>query len=192
MGDFHAAAKYLKAAWDLMQSAVIGEHLAEAYEKTGKNLQAWHTYLQAYSAMTSTTDSKLREKLTAEFSKPTPKALLTGEVSAESFNKSDLMSMRTISIPGMGNPGAGYKSAEFAIAFTVGPKIEEVKFLSGAEELRPASSKIAAAKFTVSFPDNSTAKILRKGVLSCSQVLKSCTFVLYPVEFAPPLPQNNF
>src|SRR5262249_51371658 len=118
MGDFHAAAKYLKAAWDLMQSAVIGEHLAEAYEKTGKNLQAWPIYLQAYSAMTSATDSKLREKLTAEFSKPTPKALLTGEVPAE--YKSDLMSMRTISIPGLGNLGTGYKSAEFAIVFTVG------------------------------------------------------------------------
>jgi len=192
MADFHAAVKYLKAAWDLMQSPVIGEHLAEAYEKTGNNLQAWHTYLQAYSAMTRVTDAKLREKLTAEFSKPTPKALLTGEVSAESFNKSDLMSMRTISIPGMGNLGAGYKSAEFAIAFTIGPKIEEVKFLSGAEELRPAASKIAAAKFIVSFPDNSPAKILRRGVLSCSQALKGCTFVLYPVEFATPMPQNNF
>jgi hypothetical protein len=142
--------------------------------------------------MTSATDPKIRDKLTAEFSKPTPKALLTGQVSAESFNQGDLNSMRTVAVPGMSNVNAGTKSAEFAIAFTIGPKIEEVKFLSAAEELRFASSKIATAKFAVSFPDNSAAKILRRGVLRCSQALKGCSFVLFPVEFAPPLPQGKF
>src|ERR1700738_2387075 len=51
MGDVASAERYLEAAWTLMQSEVIGEHLAEDYEKLGKNVQAWHTYLLAYAAM---------------------------------------------------------------------------------------------------------------------------------------------
>jgi hypothetical protein len=59
------------------------------------------------------------------------------------------MSMRTIVLPKMEISGEGYKSAEFAISFTKGPKVEEVRFLSGAEELRSATAKVAAGKFNV-------------------------------------------
>jgi Flp pilus assembly protein TadD len=192
MGDFQSAKRYLESSWNLMQSAVIGEHLAENYEKLGEKLQAWHTYLLAYTAMGQSTDAKLRAKLTSEYAKPTPKALLNGSAPAKSFNPPDLMSMRTITIPNMEKFGDGYKSAEFAIAFTKGPKVEEVRFLSGAEELRSAAAKIAVSKFTISFPDDAPTRILRKGVLSCSQLMKGCTFVLYPVEAARPNLQPQF
>ena len=189
MGDFEAAAKYLEAAWNLMQSSIIGDHLAQAYEKLGKEVQAWHTYQLAFSAMDSSTDSELRQKLTSENSKPAPKALLKGGAAGK---LGDLMSLRTISIPKADDFGSEYKSAEFVITFTPGPKVEEVEFLSGAQELRSAVSKIAEGKFAVSFPDDSSATILRRGVLSCSQLMKSCTLVLYPVESTLPMTQNNF
>ena len=192
MGDFESAGKYLEAAWYLMQSAVIGEHLAEAYEKLGKNLQAWHTYLMAYTAMGQSTDSKLRAKLSSEYAKPIPKILMKSGTPAKPFDQTDLMSMRTIALPKVGNFSGGYKSAEIVVAFTRGPKVEEVRFLSGAQELRSATAQIAAGKFTVSFPDDAPTKILRKGVLSCSQIVKECTFVLYPVEAVAPNLQNQF
>jgi len=192
MGDFASAEKYLEAAWNLMQSAVIGEHLAEDYEKLGKNVQAWHTYLLAYAAMSQSTDAKLRAKLTSENAKPVPKALLKSGAPAKPFEQTDLMSMRTIALPKMDIPKEGYKSAEFAISFTKGPKVEEVRFLSGAEELRSATAKVAAGKFNVPFPDDAPTRILRRGVLSCSQVMKGCTLVLYPVEVFAPNPQNPF
>jgi hypothetical protein len=33
-------------------------------------------------------------------------------------------------------------------------------------------------KYTISFPDDTPAKILRRGVLSCPQAAGNCTFVL--------------
>jgi len=102
------------------------------------------------------------------------------------------MSMRTIALPKMEISGEGYKSAEFAISFTKGPKVEEVRFLSGAEELRSATAKVAAGKFNVPFPDDAPTRILRRGVLSCSQYMKGCTLVLYPVEVFAPNLQNPF
>jgi hypothetical protein len=102
------------------------------------------------------------------------------------------MSMRTIALPKMEISGEGYKSAEFAISFTKGPKVEEVRFLSGAEELRSATAKVAAGKFNVPFPDEAPTRTLRRGVLSCSQYMKGCTLVLYPVEVFAPNLQNPF
>jgi hypothetical protein len=101
-------------------------------------------------------------------------------------------SMRTIALPKMDIPGGGYKSAEFVISFINRSKVEEVRFLSGAEELRSATAKVAAGKFNVPFPDDAPTRILRRGVLSCSQLMKGCTFVLYPVEFFAPNLQNPF
>lgn len=191
MGDFASSEKYLEAAWNLMQSAVIGEHLAEDYEKLGKSVQAWHTYLLAYAAMNQSTDAKLRAKLTSENAKPVPKVLLKSSAPAKPFEQTDLMSMRTIALPKMEIRGEGYQSAEFAISFTKEPKVE-VWFLSGAEELRSATAKVEAGKFNVSFPDDAPTRILRRGVLSCSQLMKGCTFVLYPVEVFAPNLQNPF
>src|SRR5260370_17339324 len=141
-GDFASAEKYLEAAWNLMQSAVIGEHLAEAEEKRGKKVQARHTYLLAYAAMGQSTDAKLRAKLTSENAKPIPKMLLKSGAPAKPFEQTDLMSMRTIALPKMETPAEGYKSAEFAISFTKVPKLEEVRFLTCAEQLRSATPTI--------------------------------------------------
>jgi tetratricopeptide (TPR) repeat protein len=192
MGDFETAGKYLEAAWYLMQSATIGEHLAEAYEKLGKHLQAWHTYLLAYTAMGQSSEPKLRAKLSAEYDKPIPKTLMRSDAPAKPFEYPDLSSMRTITLPQMESMGAGYKSAEFAIAFMNGSKVVEVRFLSGAEELRSASARIATSKFDVRFPDAAPTRIIRRGVLSCSPSTKKCTLVLYPVEVLVAKPQVQF
>jgi len=40
LGDLPSAAKYIDAAWRLMQSAEIGEHLVEVYEGLGEKVKA--------------------------------------------------------------------------------------------------------------------------------------------------------
>ena len=71
-------------------------------------------------------------------------------------------------------------SADFFVLISPGPKVEEVKFISGAEELRSAAKDLELAKFDVYFPDDHKTKILRRGILMCHPGTSGCEFVLYP------------
>jgi tetratricopeptide (TPR) repeat protein len=50
LNDLPRAERYVKAAWRVSQSPVIGEHLGRIYEKQGKRLAAVHIYQLAHSA----------------------------------------------------------------------------------------------------------------------------------------------
>jgi tetratricopeptide (TPR) repeat protein len=191
MGDFAAAETYLGAAWNLMQAAVIGEHLGETYETLGKKQQATHLYAMALAAPGVQGKAKLRRELTAKTGRP---IVDKGANKGVPLPPGDggLSDLRTISIPKTDDFGGGYKSAEFAISLTKGRTLGEVKFLGGAEQLRAATVKVAAAKFDVEFPDDAPTQIVRRGILSCSQLLKRCTLVLYPVEAPQPMPRIDF
>ena len=73
-------------------------------------------------------------------------------------------------------------SADFFVLISPGPKVEEVKFISGAEELRSAAKDLELAKFDVDFPDDHKTKILRRGILMCHPANSGCEFVLYPPD----------
>jgi hypothetical protein len=83
---------------------------------------------------------------------------------------------------------AADKSAQFMVGLRKGPKVDEVKFLSGAEELRKAESAIAALKYDVEFPDDGSTRLIRRGILSCSELRQDGMFVVYPV-IASSVPQ---
>jgi Flp pilus assembly protein TadD len=191
MGDFAASEKYLGAAWKLMQSAVIGEHLGEAYEKLGKKQQASHVYAMALAAPGVQGNAKLRRELAAKAGLPAVDKVAKNGMPLPQGDGDALSALRTISIPKMDDFGGGYKSAEFAISLTKGRTLEEVKFLTGAEELRTATANVAAGKFDEEFPDDAPTQILRRGILSCSQLMKGCTLVLYPVEASQPMPRSD-
>ena len=55
--------------------------------------------------------------------------------------------------------------------------MEKVKFINGEEKLRSFEQKLQNLKYAVNFPDETPAKILRRGTLSCSQEA-ACRFVL--------------
>ena len=60
-------------------------------------------------------------------------------------------------------------SAQFTISIQNGvPQVDNVKFLNGAEELRGAGKVLAKVIYPNSFPDNTAARILRKGTLTCT------------------------
>ena len=46
-----------------------------------------------------------------------------------------------------------YAPAEFFLLFGPGPKVEDVKFISGSEKLKLASDVLSNAKFQVAFPE---------------------------------------
>jgi hypothetical protein len=73
----------------------------------------------------------------------------------------------------------GSATAEFFLLFSPGPKLEDVAFISGDEKLKSASDVISSAKFQVSFPRESSARLVRRAIVVCSPV-SGCELVLYP------------
>ncbi len=69
-------------------------------------------------------------------------------------------------------------TAEFFLLFGPGPKIEEVKFISGSEKLKFAGDLLKSADFQVAFPESSSARLIRRVMLMCSNI-SGCTAVLY-------------
>jgi hypothetical protein len=107
--------------------------------------------------------------------------LLGGEGKVDSTvnqHRDELQQMRTTTLKER-PPLTG--SAEFWVllgAANHGVAVENVKYVSGEEKLRSLEEALRHLKFDVNFPDETPTKILRRGVLSCSQASGSCTFVL--------------
>jgi tetratricopeptide (TPR) repeat protein len=166
MGDLARAEIYLNSAWQLGQDGVVGDHLGQVYEKEQKLPAALHTYelaLEAYPRLEETLE-RIR-KLAA--SAPVPANRMgSGE---------ELKLMRTVKLPAITKETA---SADFDVLLVANGKITKVNFLRGSEQLRHAGESLEKALFEEPFPPNSTARLVRRGILSCSDT--GCSFAFYP------------
>ncbi len=174
-GDFVRAEKYIAPAWTIAQHAEIGDHLAQIYEKTGRKVAAVRTYAAALSAVQPAT--QVREHL-ARVAGGNEK--VNGLVQE---HLGDLSKARTMALKAQGPPG---KKADFLVLFATPGRVEGVRFVEGDEEMRglvEAVQKIPAAGM---FPDETPAKILRRGVAACGST-GTCTFTLLLPEDAKPV-----
>jgi tetratricopeptide (TPR) repeat protein len=198
MGDYNAAEKYLQASWQLNQTAVSGEHLVEVYEKLGKTQKAASICNMAKAIVSNSPraqDSKLSDRL-AEAMKRLQSHLNPAPQSGSSstgYHSTDgqvaLVDIRSLDVHLSTKLRTEASHADFVISLTNGPKVDNVVFLRGSDELRDATAAITATKFPVSFPDATPTRILRKGSLSCSIYAKQCLLLLSTVEEAsPPAP----
>jgi tetratricopeptide (TPR) repeat protein/transglutaminase-like putative cysteine protease len=179
LGNLDEAERYLKAAWTLTQDAVSGDHLGQVYEKLGKKQQAARAYRLALQTIGRSGDPQMRDRLKSSV------ATLSNGAKSSSMTKDasiELSEERTFKLPQIHDWGGGHKSAEFVIAFTKDSGVAETRFLGGAEVLRSASAALGALKSSFPFPDDSQARIVREGVLSCSEFAKGCVFVFYPAD----------
>ena len=179
LGNLNEAEKYLKAAWVVTQEADIGDHLGQLYEKLGKKQQAVRAYGLALQALGRNGDPQMRNKLNWSIT-----GLAVGSNGSLGMRDSgvQLSEERTYKLPQVRDWGGGHKSAEFAIVLTKESGVTETRFLGGAQELRSAASALGMLKSSVPFPDDSHARIVRRGVLSCSELAKGCVFVFYPAD----------
>jgi TonB family protein len=170
-GDLPQAEKYVASAWTLRDDCEIGDHLAQIYEKQGRTPEAIHQYGLALAV--SCPQPETRRRLAA---------LLGGDKKIDRLIAGvapELPARRTIKFK---NPGNLKANAEFWVLFVTGEKVADVRFISGDETMRPLADAIRSAKFPAMFPDATDAKLLRRGILSCSHLITECTFVLLPVE----------
>jgi tetratricopeptide (TPR) repeat protein len=176
MDNFDKAEKCLRAAWVLSQRLPPANHLAQVYEKEHKIEAAKEMYRRALGAASQTSYVDIQEimqRMAKLDSKPIKKnfpALYTAGA--------DLSAMRTTKLPRL---VAGEATAEFYVIFAPGSKVEDTKFISGSPQLKTADHALQSAKFDIPFPDDSKARIVRRGILSCYPA-SGCSFVLFMID----------
>jgi Flp pilus assembly protein TadD len=169
-GNLNEAERYVSAAWQLDQHSEVADHLGQIYQNRGNKEEAIHFY--GLSLSTRRPELETRERLAA---------LVTAEKidSLIAERRKELLQLRTMTLK---NSTKKDGSAAFFILLsrdeTDLAKVEAVKFLSGTESLKDMSTALRTAKFSQTFPDASSLKILRRGILSCTATSPDCTFVL--------------
>jgi tetratricopeptide (TPR) repeat protein len=177
LNDLGPAEAYLKAAWTLNPSGVIGGHLGHVYEKEGKKEAALHTYQLASTGVQS---------LIIRTAQPTSPPVIPPD--APGLDKDirrlggklgpldaqdDLNRMRTFKLPRV---VSGTASAEFLVLIGPGDKVE-AKFISGSDSLKSVQKTLESINFNLKFPDDRPTRILRRGILGCYQYT-GCALVL--------------
>ena len=72
-------------------------------------------------------------------------------------------------------------TAEFFVMLVPGKSgaaAEGAKFVSGDEKLKVFLEALKTASYNLNFPDDVPTKVLRRGVLSCSDAASECTFLM--------------
>ena len=178
-GNLDRAEKYIEAAWQLTQHGEVGDHLGQIYEKRGRPQDAARQYALALAASRPVPETRKRLA-----------ALLGNEKQVdERVNavREELVQQRIVKLGKLLKASA---NAEFFVLFAPGSasaagvstKVEDLKFVSGDEQLRPLAAALRSARYPVLFPDDTPTRLVRRGVLSCSALTSECVFVLYQAD----------
>jgi hypothetical protein len=166
--------QFLTSAWLLSQSGTVANRLGQVLEKQGQPEKARHMYALAVAAGGSeVVDSRARL------------AKLAGDpVAAEkeaAQGSAELVQSRTVKLGPITSKSV---SARFNLVFDSSPRPERAEFVEGDESLRSAAEQLREKDFPVRFPDVSSVKIVRRGLLSCGG--SGCSIELLPIEKESP------
>lgn len=176
-GDLDTAEKYIKAAWMLQQNGEQGYHLGMIAEKRGRKDEAIRFYAQGAASHDPAVEA--REALLKLVPADSVQKLLdAAQADLRSHNVVDLgQLMPTLKAPA---------EAEFYVVFapdsTRAAQVVDVKFIKGADSLKPLASQLKTIKNQFVFPDNSPTKIVRRGALLCLPKPGGCTFTMIGVD----------
>jgi transglutaminase-like putative cysteine protease/tetratricopeptide (TPR) repeat protein len=167
-GENLPAMQFLTSAWLLSQSGTVANRLGQVLEKQGQPEKASHIYALAIAAGGSDVlDSRAR------LAKLDPAA---AEKEMEQAPL-ELVQARTVKLGAITNKTA---SARFNLVFDGSPRPERAEFFDGDESLRAAGEQLREKDFPVRFPDVSSVKIVRRGLLNCG--VSGCSIELLPIE----------
>jgi tetratricopeptide (TPR) repeat protein len=168
-GDFDNAERYISAAWWLSPHGEVGDHLGQILEKRGDKDAAIRAYAMAESGL-----------------RPTPEtashlARLVGANKVDAINQkfhAELLNQHTVPL-GKVSKDAG--NADFFVMLSKGASgtiVEDVKFVSGSENLKGLADALRRAKYDFNFPDGTPTRIFLRGSVSCLQATGDCNFVM--------------
>lgn len=166
LGHNDEAAKYCLSAWSMYQDAVVADHLGQIYEKMGRKLEAIKAYQWAIDTQSPPAETAARLKALDE------------KAASTSADPGVISMMRTVTVPRIVKEHA---SAEFFLLLSptpTGPKVTDVKFVSGSDILKDAGKALKSVKFNIPFPDDGPTRLLLHGVLDCEPDT-GCSIVLF-------------
>jgi tetratricopeptide (TPR) repeat protein len=169
-GENLAAIQFLTSAWLLSQSGTVGNRLGQVLEKQGQREKARHMYALAAAAGGSANEVEdSRARL----------AKLAGDAAEKDIAQApaELAQARTVKLGVITSKSV---SARFNLVFDSSPRPERAEFVDGDESLRSAAEQLREKDFPVRFPDVSSVKIVRRGLLSCGS--SGCGIELLPIE----------
>jgi Flp pilus assembly protein TadD/transglutaminase-like putative cysteine protease len=170
-GENLAAMQFLNSAWLLSQSGTVANRLGQVFEKQGQREKARHMYALAVAAGgKDVPDSRARMAKLADAAKA-ERELAQAE--------GEFVHARTVKLEAITSQTA---SARFNLVFDSSPRPERAEFVDGDESLRGAGDQLRQKDFPVRFPDVSSVKVVRRGVLSCGSA--GCGIELLPIEKA--------
>ena len=179
-GKLALAKEYLVAAWELSQFAGVADHLGHVYEKEADLGSAVHFYRLAINQYRKGNGG-------ADETSAHVERILPGSSQIDSTARAELASelstMRNVKlkrlVPGTAN-------AEVFVIVSRDPKtlsgrVEDIRFLSGEDELKGVAADIESARFPVSFPREGQPRVLRRAILNCSE-LAGCSLTFLNPE----------
>ncbi len=177
LGNLDTAEVYLRAAWVQSERADTGYHLGMLLEKQGKPQLALALYRMAGSESASegsdAQDLDLLHQRSEELSKNGIKADST---QAESV---DLANIRSLRLPLLTK---GHTEADFFVLASASA-VEKVLFLQGDPQLKDKAPVVQQAlthdRSSLVLPSGSAARLVRRGVLSCSPLTGYCELTFY-------------
>lgn len=172
MGRLERAQRYLEAAWSLTQSATVADHLVWVYERQKKTEDAKR--LRALGTAAKRGGDIYGRNLNASKAK----APASGSGSVSATDREALTKLRTSPLPPIAKETA---SAEFYLLVGPAGKVVDARFISGDDVLKKSALDLKKASLNTPFPDDGTTRLLRRGVLGCSEV-SGCSMVLYTPE----------
>lgn len=200
--EYRNAQNYLNAAWWLRQNATIAEHLSKVYEQLHEPEKA-----AQFKQLASVTPDRDGVLLTREQAVQDAKS---AEKLGDWDPRAALGKMRTMHLPFSARTSNKLESAEFMVLLSNSPgnlnttsdgprvlnasarsssssdipavKVDSVKFISGAEDLKLAEKVLEHADFAVKLPESTSVKLVRRGILMCSPAADACNFTLLTAD----------
>jgi TonB family protein len=155
------------AAWQLRYDGVIGNHLAQVYERLGRKDDAVRYY--SLSLGTANPEAGTRDRLIALAGKDA----VSDEKLARYHNE-----LAESSFLQVARAGVVDATADFYVAFGPSPTTPDVRFICGNENLKSATDLLRSASYQVSFPDSKPVKLIRRVETACVARDKRCSLKL--------------
>jgi tetratricopeptide (TPR) repeat protein len=169
-GNLPMAEDYIHAAWFEGQHREVGDHLGQIYEKEGRKQDAVNIYALAEASSHSTPDPEGRTDMEKRLASLKSQGI---RVTYADPGR-ELGEQRSVYIP---KSTQKYASAEFFVELSPG-KADSVAYIRGDEALKLAEEALQKASFQIPFPKDSQAKLIRRGILVCSEGSDKCQFAM--------------
>jgi tetratricopeptide (TPR) repeat protein/transglutaminase-like putative cysteine protease len=181
MSKLDDAELFIRASWRMMQDGVVAGHLCHLYERTHRNELAIKMCRMAIYRMPISGGLGLSQfNIEMDAAKENLNHLIGAAKAKESVDASDeVIREREFKLPRF-LPGT--ESAEFFVLLASDGKsktfkVEDVKFISGSDKMKPQGKQIKSIPFDVPAPGDAPTRFVRRGILGCYQY-SGCSFVL--------------